>query len=157
MRRRITGFHRDDVRDWVAELDCGHGQHVRHRPPFQNRPWVETGAGRAAKLGFELDCVRCDRLELPDGLRESRRTPVFTETSIPPGLRRDHATGTGVWALIHVVEGRLRYTITDPVEHAVDLGPGTPGVVAPGMRHHIEPLGAVRFFLAFHDPVAAQR
>jgi len=30
MNRRITGFHQDDVGDWVAELDCGHTQLVRH-------------------------------------------------------------------------------------------------------------------------------
>ena len=26
MKRKISGFHRDDVGDWVAELECGHYQ-----------------------------------------------------------------------------------------------------------------------------------
>lgn len=63
MQRSIIGFHQDEANDWVAELDCGHGQHVRHKPPFFNRPWVVTAAGRRAKLGMQLDCVRCDRQE----------------------------------------------------------------------------------------------
>lgn len=57
--RRIVGYHRDELGDWVAELECGHGQHVRHDPPWQVRPWVTTDAGRAEHLGTTLDCVRC--------------------------------------------------------------------------------------------------
>lgn len=60
MRRAITGYHTDDVGDPVAELACGHGQHVRHHPPMISRPWVLTPEGRASMLGVELDCVRCD-------------------------------------------------------------------------------------------------
>ena len=57
---RIVGFHRDDEGDWVADLECGHTQHVRHRPPWQNRPWVVTAEGRRAFLGHALRCVDCD-------------------------------------------------------------------------------------------------
>jgi hypothetical protein len=57
--RRITGFHLDEQEDWVAELECGHGQHVRHRPPWINRPWVTTPEGRASRLGETLRCKKC--------------------------------------------------------------------------------------------------
>jgi hypothetical protein len=60
VKRRIVGFHQDDERHWVADLDCGHGQHVRHDPPWQVREWVTTAAGRQAWLGQELDCRRCE-------------------------------------------------------------------------------------------------
>lgn len=60
MRRAIVGFVRDEEGQWVARLDCGHTQHVRHRPPFIERPWVTTAAGRRAKLGVELNCIVCD-------------------------------------------------------------------------------------------------
>ena len=66
MKQPIIGYHRDEVNDWVAELACGHNQHVRHRPPFINRPWVESAAGREAMLGHRLDCKKCDRQEPPD-------------------------------------------------------------------------------------------
>lgn len=56
---RIAGFHQDDEGHWVADLECGHGQHVRHDPPWQNRPWVTTPEGRAGFIGVELPCVRC--------------------------------------------------------------------------------------------------
>lgn len=58
--RAIVGYHLDDERHWVADLVCGHGQHVRHDPPWQNRPWVVTEEGRAQHLGTELRCVLCD-------------------------------------------------------------------------------------------------
>jgi 8-oxo-dGTP pyrophosphatase MutT (NUDIX family) len=57
--RRIVGFHQDEERHWVADLDCGHAQHVRHDPPWQNRPWVVTAEGRARYLGVELQCKKC--------------------------------------------------------------------------------------------------
>jgi len=64
--RRIIGFHRDESGDWVAELDCGHGQHVRHDPPFRLRPWVETAEGRRGKLGETLPCRKCAEGAPPD-------------------------------------------------------------------------------------------
>ena len=57
--RHIVGFHQDEDGDWVAELDCGHGQHVRHDPPWQRRPWVLSAEERAKYVGVELGCVRC--------------------------------------------------------------------------------------------------
>ncbi|ROU01332.1 DUF3565 domain-containing protein [Marinobacter sp. R17] len=66
MKQPIKGFYQDDAGDWVAQLACGHGQHVRHRPPFINRPWVTTDAGRHSRLGACLDCVKCDRGEPTD-------------------------------------------------------------------------------------------
>ncbi|MES1954206.1 DUF3565 domain-containing protein [Salinisphaera hydrothermalis] len=61
MRQPIAGFHRDEEQHWVAELACGHCQHVRHNPPWVERPWVTTEAGRASMRGFELNCVKCDQ------------------------------------------------------------------------------------------------
>ncbi|GAC16225.1 DUF3565 domain-containing protein [Aliiglaciecola lipolytica] len=63
MKHAIIGYHKDQENHWVAELDCGHNQHVRHEPPWTNRPWVETAQGRNTKLGFQLDCKKCDRNE----------------------------------------------------------------------------------------------
>ena len=57
--RTITGFHQDELGDWIAELACGHAQHVRHRPPFWLLPWVLTAEGRAGKLGTPLPCAAC--------------------------------------------------------------------------------------------------
>lgn len=150
MERVITGFHQDAAGDWVAELDCFHGQHTRHKPPFFNRPWTQSEQGRASMLGTTLDCVRCDALEFPEGLHEYKRTPVFTEATIPAGLLRDHTTKAGVWGLIEVEAGSLLYTVQFPEERSFTLGAGTAGVVVPGMKHHVQALGTVRFHVAFH-------
>jgi Protein of unknown function (DUF3565) len=64
--RRIVGFHQDAERHWVARLECGHDQHVRHDPPWQNRPWVQTPEGRAAAIGQVLGCVKCAAGAPPD-------------------------------------------------------------------------------------------
>ena len=66
MRRAIVGYARDEAGDWVALLECGHRQHVRHRPPFIQRPWVVTAAGRDRHLGTRLDCLKCERGEPRD-------------------------------------------------------------------------------------------
>jgi catechol 2,3-dioxygenase-like lactoylglutathione lyase family enzyme len=60
MRRAIIGYDRDDEQHWVALLACGHRQHVRHNPPFVERPWVVTEARRAGMLGYPLDCQTCE-------------------------------------------------------------------------------------------------
>lgn len=60
MQQAIVGYHQDDEGHWVARLACGHNQHVRHLPPWQNRPWVISAEGRSAQLGSELACKKCD-------------------------------------------------------------------------------------------------
>jgi hypothetical protein len=59
--RRITGFRQDQEGHWVAELECGHGQHVRHNPPWLLRPWVTTPEGRESFLGAPLKCILCNQ------------------------------------------------------------------------------------------------
>ena len=60
MQQSIVGFHQDEVGDWVADLACGHAQHVRHNPPLTNRPWVLTESGRQQFLGVKIICKLCD-------------------------------------------------------------------------------------------------
>jgi tellurite resistance-related uncharacterized protein len=89
---------------------------------------------------------------LPPGLAAYRRTPEFTEASVPRALLRAHATKAGAWGLIQVLEGRLAYRVTDPRRPTTEtiLSPGgEPGVVEPTILHEVEPLGPVRFFVEF--------
>ncbi|WP_298771575.1 DUF3565 domain-containing protein [uncultured Shewanella sp.] len=60
MKQAIIAYHLDDERHWVAELECGHFQHVRHNPPWISRPWVTSSQGRAQMLGYQLNCKKCD-------------------------------------------------------------------------------------------------
>jgi hypothetical protein len=61
MERAIVGFQLDSQGEWVAELACGHRQHVRHQPPFQLRPWVLEAEGRQEHIGTPLECRLCDQ------------------------------------------------------------------------------------------------
>jgi hypothetical protein len=61
----ITGFHQDAQGDWVAELSCGHTQHVRHQPPWELRPWVTTEEGRQKHTGLTLSCAHCNDQSAP--------------------------------------------------------------------------------------------
>ena len=56
VERSITGFVLVEEGHWVALLDCGHRQHVRHDPPLTFRPVVLTEAGRRGLIGMELVC-----------------------------------------------------------------------------------------------------
>ncbi len=147
MHRPITGYHLDEENDWVAELNCGHQQHVRHKPPFVERPWTQTEEGRASRLGTPLECPLCDRLEFPEGMVSMHRTPIFENATIPKALLSDHSTKAGVWAKVTVLQGQLRYIVEAPVAQTFLLTPETPGLVAPEIKHYIEPDGDVRFYV----------
>ena len=149
MQRRITGFVLDEHGDWVASLDCGHRQHVRHDPPFTSRPWVVAAEGRADQIGKAWPCPLCERFEMPGDFVAYKRTPEFTETTVPRGLRRDHSTKAGVWAKIRVLEGALRYHVPS-LDRQFDVTPEAPGIVIAEVLHHVEPLGPVRFYVEFY-------
>jgi hypothetical protein len=57
--RKIVDYHLDESSDWVAELECGHQQHVRHNPPWNKRHWVTTPQGRLEHIGHYLSCAAC--------------------------------------------------------------------------------------------------
>ena len=88
---------------------------------------------------------------IPHGVSAYKRTPEFTEYSIPAGLLNAHATKEGVWGRICVTLGELVYTVTDPRRHpqAVVLSPKRDGIVEPTILHKVGPKGPVSFFVEF--------
>jgi tellurite resistance-related uncharacterized protein len=149
MLRAMIGFHEDAEAHWVAELACGHQQHVRHQPPFTLRPWVLTAQGRTERLGQSLECGLCDRRELPPDYVAYKRTPTFSEADIPAGLLRQHKTKPGVWGLIHVSRGALEYVIEGSADAPQIVTPGDRAVVLPEIEHHVAPRGEVEFLVEF--------
>lgn len=77
-----------------------------------------------------------------------RTTPIFDEATLPEALRRDHATKPGVWGVIRVLEGRLRYIQASGDETLLE--PGVPGLIAPAARHRVEPIGPMRMQVEFY-------
>lgn len=66
MKQAIVDFDLDEEGHRRAVLSCCHLQHVRHEPPLRVRDWVLTDVGRASRLGYELDCRKCDENRPPD-------------------------------------------------------------------------------------------
>lgn len=77
-------------------------------------------------------------------------TPVFDEDTLPAGLRREHRTKAGVWGVIRVIEGRVRYQVLNPASEMF-LEPGRPGLVLPDQPHLLEPLGPMLVQVEFYD------
>lgn len=147
--RAITGFHQDDDSDWVAELSCGHDQHVRHRPPFHELPWVSSDTGRSEHIGKALECPFCDRAELPAQLRLLRTSPEWDEHTMPVGLRRSHRLAAAIWGRIRVHAGRLQFSMASQPPMEIELLGDTEQAIPPEIFHEIRPLGSVRFVVDF--------
>jgi hypothetical protein len=68
---RLLDFHQDAQGHWVASLSCGHSQHLRHQPPWQNRAWVMAATQRQARLGKPFPCGWCSQQAAAPTLNES--------------------------------------------------------------------------------------
>ena len=75
---------------------------------------------------------------------------VFDEITLPAGLRREHRLKPGVWGVIRVLEGRLRYQVLNPASEVI-LEVGHPGLVRPDEPHLVEPLGSMRMQVEFYN------
>jgi tellurite resistance-related uncharacterized protein len=89
--------------------------------------------------------------QLPGNVAPYKRTPEFTQESVPAGLLHAHQTKESVWAKIVVLEGRLQYTINEPELEVIILDQSIYGVVEPTVLHEVKPLGNVRFYVEFHQ------
>jgi len=132
VQRSIVGFHQDADGDWVAELSCLHNQHVRHRPPFQDRPWVLVDEERSARLGMELDCPLCDRAQMPDGLALARTAGPFDADTLPAALRSHHKVADRTWGCLRVLEGSVGFVMEVEPRLDVRLESGARQPIPPG-------------------------
>lgn len=78
MQRKIVGFDQDEEGHWRAWLECGHGQHMRHDPPWMVREWVTTEVGRMGWVGRLVECKKCDD-------EAQGETVAGRVDSLPPG------------------------------------------------------------------------
>lgn len=106
---------------------------------------------RAAAMMTDLIERSAQFGEAPPAPVPYKRTDIFDENTLPAGLRREHRTKPGVWAVIRVLEGQLRYQVLEPTCEALILEPGRPGLVRPEEPHLVEPLGHIRMQVEFYD------
>ncbi len=85
----------------------------------------------------------------PFPMQPCKSTPVFDEVTLPAGLRKEHRTKVGVWGVIQVLEGRLRYRVVEPRSETI-LDPEHPGLILPDRPHSVEPLGPMRMRVDFY-------
>lgn len=112
--------------------------------------WHSIKSQKIVGIGDETECLQCDFLEFPAGLEGYKKTPVFNQETIPKGFRRAHSTKKGVWAIIHVLSGKVRYMVDDLSDQSFDLDQHTQGVIAPQMEHHLEVIGDVELYVEFY-------
>lgn len=119
---------------------------IAPRPGFTQHPLTIHAAAQMMDL-----VERSGHFRVPPAAPEPyKRTAVFDENTLPAGLRKEHRTKRGVWGVIRVLDGRLRYRILEP-ESEVILEPGHPGLVLPDQPHLVVPLGPMRMQVEFYD------
>ncbi len=75
---------------------------------------------------------------------------MFDENTLPAALRGEHRTKAGVWGVIRVLKGRIRYRVLDPDSDTI-LDPDHPGLVLPDQPHFVDPLGPIRMQVEFYN------
>ncbi len=153
MDRTVTDFRLDEENDWVAVLDCHHGRHVRHHPPWQERPWTQTEEGRRSMIGQTVDCPKCEWIEMPEELVHDRTTAEWSADTVPRAIRRDHKVASGVWGRVRVLEGSIRFGFADGrggeagTDGVLEVGVDQP--IPPDRPHHLEVVGPVKVVVDF--------
>jgi len=136
MKRNMVDFSQNQQGHWIAELDCYHT--LNHLSPT------------AQADNHTVNCMQCDTLEFPDGLVAYKKTPHFTEATIPKGLLNNHTTKLGTWGLIHVLDGTLAYIHEQKGIKPINIKAGETAAVPPCMPHHVCAHGTVTFFVEFY-------
>lgn len=118
---------------------------IAPRPGFTPHA-LTISAGR--HMNNLLERASAIRDELPAN-KPYRRTRIFTEDTLPASLLREHRTKPGIWGVIRILDGRVRFRVMQPESVAI-LEPGRPGLVLPEQPHQVEPLGPMRLRLEFY-------
>ena len=62
--------------------------------------------------------------QLPPGLTCYKRTPEFTRDTVPDALLAVHSVKAGVWGLLRVSRGRVRYCLDGEEPESRLIAPG---------------------------------
>ncbi len=133
MKRKVVSSYQDkNGNGWITELDCFHNHTIPH-------PSI---------VHSELECTKCNALSFPEGLMPYKRTPEFTEQTIPKALLNHHATKVGTWGKIHVLAGLLIYSPQGA--DSIEIRSGDSANVPPQMLHAVKAKNSVRFYVEFY-------
>lgn len=131
------------------EVVLGMADFISPRPGFTQHALTIQAATQMRNLVERAGHFR----HLSDGdhpvAKPYKRSPVFDEQTLPAGLRNEHRTKQGVWGVIRLLEGRVRYRTLDPPSEMI-LDAVHPGLVSPDVAHSVEPLGPMRMYVEFY-------
>lgn len=151
MKRFIIGFIKDVDKDWCAILDCKHKRHFRHHPPFYEREWTQSLAGRRQHLGMEVECQKCEMPKLPEGLEPYRVTDDLKDMGVARELLNERKFKEGVWAKIIIRTGHLKFIVGTPSAKTFVLNNEFYGILPPKGDYSIEALPDLEFFIEFYQ------
>ena len=87
---------------------------------------------------------------LPDDVRLTRTSPLWTESTVPAGLLSAHRIADGVWGRLVVSAGELTLVFEDDPDGAHPLAAGDSAIIPPARPHHVVLDGRVEFSIEFH-------
>ena len=82
-----------------------------------------------------------------------RTTREFGAHDTPAALRAAHRVAPGVWGLLRVRSGSVRFVLVGPAggrEQRRELVAGDTQVIERDVAHHVEPGDDARFVVEFH-------
>lgn len=89
---------------------------------------------------------------LPDGAECYKTIGPFLQADIPAGLLREHSLKAGVWGVLTLIEGRLRFVWDDDSGAFEELHAPARIIVPPTVHHHLDKLRdaviAIEFFVS---------
>lgn len=98
-----------------------------------------------------------DLFQLPHSVVCYKKTPEWTQDTMPAGFKKAHSTAAGVWARVNIVGGSCDFVFEagggsgSDEEIRLHLTAGETLIVPPRVKHHVEPdAGGLLFFLEFH-------
>lgn len=87
---------------------------------------------------------------LPPGFVAYSRSPDFTPATLPARLQASHFTKAGVWALLHVLEGKVLYRLEPPHSGEQLVSAGECVVIESGVLHRASFVEPGRLYVEFY-------
>ena len=95
-------------------------------------------------------------VELPPNMIRVGATKTMTETTILPGLLRNHRTPKDRYGMLVVEKGTLQFRWEDD-KTILDADPQHPIIIFPERFHRVLLAGPVTFRVEFYEPTGPER
>ena len=88
------------------------------------------------------------KAEMPANLVPSGSTAIFTESTVPDALQREHRLAEGVWGVLQVLTGSIRFIDLES-SHEENIPAPNTITIRPGVPHRVAVEGSVEFKIEF--------